>query len=80
MFGWPVKLDQVDEQNNMTAKIRTESVRHAKVVNLKIPWEIPLRRRSKPPVARTHHQSTTTDHGPRTTDQPQGLAGTRTLE
>ncbi|KAJ0156797.1 Uncharacterized protein HZ326_0897 [Fusarium oxysporum f. sp. albedinis] len=41
-----------------------QSVRYAKVVNLKIPWEISLRTRSKPPVARTHHQSTTTDHGP----------------
>jgi len=51
----------VDEQHE---KIRTESVRYAKVVNLKIPWEISLRRRSKPPVARTHHQSTITDHGP----------------
>ncbi|EXA41108.1 hypothetical protein FOQG_01816 [Fusarium oxysporum f. sp. raphani 54005] len=61
ILGWPVKLGRVDEQHE---KIRTESVRYAKVVNLKIPWEISLRRRSKPPVARTHHQSTTTDHGP----------------
>lgn len=49
ILGWPVKLGRVDEQYD---------------VNLKIPWEIPLRRRSKPPVARTHHQSNTTDHGP----------------
>ncbi|EXM09049.1 hypothetical protein NOF04DRAFT_8553 [Fusarium oxysporum II5] len=60
ILGWPVKLGRVDEQHE---KIRTESVRYAKVVNLKIPWEISLRTRSKPPVARTHHQSTT-DHGP----------------
>ncbi|KAH7227724.1 hypothetical protein BKA60DRAFT_534266 [Fusarium oxysporum] len=61
ILGWPVKLGRVDEQHE---KIRTESVRYAKVVNLKIPWEISLRTRSEPPVARTHHQSTTTDHGP----------------